>query len=167
MSSHNNVKNGQQGNRKGGYQVPAPGDTAHRFVKPGPGDIRGPCQGLNIAANHNSLAHGEITINRVTPYSDTDVGAGIIAQYLEYPALFGGATGGGTFDLLVDFGYFKNGSLAVPQAANVACLLYQLVGERLPSGLNIILAPTLDALNFITSKIAPSLENLGCPSPLT
>lgn len=166
MSSHNNVKNGQQGNRKGGYQVPAPGDTAHRFVKPVPG-IRGPCPGLNAATYHNFLAHDGITINRVTPYSDIDIGAEIIAQYLEYPVLFGGATGGGTFDLLLDFGYIKNGSLAVPQAANVACLLYQLVGERLPSGLNTILAPMLDVLNFMTSKIATSLENLGYPSPLT
>jgi hypothetical protein len=36
---YNGAKNGQPGNGKGGYQVPAPGDTAHYFVAPGPNDI--------------------------------------------------------------------------------------------------------------------------------
>lgn len=50
---YNNATNGLPGNGKGGYQVPAPGDTAHQFVAPGANDIRGPCPGLNTAANHN------------------------------------------------------------------------------------------------------------------
>lgn len=58
---YNNAKNGQPGNGKGGYMVPADGDTAHYFVAPGPNDIRGPCPGLNVAANHNFLAHDGIT----------------------------------------------------------------------------------------------------------
>ena len=58
---YNNAKNGQKGNEKGGYKVPADGDTAHYFVAPGPNDIRGPCPGLNAAANHNFLAHDGIT----------------------------------------------------------------------------------------------------------
>jgi len=33
--------------------VPAEGDTAHAFQAPGPDDIRGPCPGLNTAANHH------------------------------------------------------------------------------------------------------------------
>ena len=37
----------------GNIEVPADGDTAHNFVAPGPNDIRGPCPGLNTAANHN------------------------------------------------------------------------------------------------------------------
>lgn len=37
----------------GNFQVPANGDTAHAFAPPGPNDIRGPCPGLNTAANHN------------------------------------------------------------------------------------------------------------------
>jgi len=41
--------------------VPAVGDTAHYFVAPGPNDIRGPCPGLNVLANHNFLAHDGIT----------------------------------------------------------------------------------------------------------
>lgn len=50
---YNGAQDGLPGNGKGGYQVPADGDTAHYFVAPGPNDIRGPCPGLNTAANHN------------------------------------------------------------------------------------------------------------------
>merc|ERR1712000_583021 len=58
---YNNAKNGVPGNGKGGYQVPAPGDTAHQFEAPNPDtDIRGPCPGLNAAANHHFLAHDRI-----------------------------------------------------------------------------------------------------------
>ena len=45
--------NGLPGTGIGGVQVPAPGDTAHYFTPPGPNDIRGPCPGMNTAANHN------------------------------------------------------------------------------------------------------------------
>jgi hypothetical protein len=58
---YNNAKNGKPGNQKGGYQVPAPGDTAHYFTPPNPNrDVRGPCPGLNAAANHQFLAHDGI-----------------------------------------------------------------------------------------------------------
>ena len=40
-------------NPVGNVEVPADGDDAHAFVPPGPNDIRGPCPGLNTAANHN------------------------------------------------------------------------------------------------------------------
>lgn len=39
---YNNAINGKKGNEKGGYQVPAPGDSAHRFIAPTSRDIRGP-----------------------------------------------------------------------------------------------------------------------------
>lgn len=42
-------------------QVPADGDTAHAYTEPGPNDIRGPCPGLNAAANHNFLSHDGVT----------------------------------------------------------------------------------------------------------
>jgi len=58
---YNNAKNGAPGDAKGGYQVPAPGDDAHKYVAAGKNDIRGPCPGLNTAANHNFLAHDGIT----------------------------------------------------------------------------------------------------------
>lgn len=351
---YNGAKNGLPGNGKGGYQVPAPGDTAHQFVAPGADDIRGPCPGLNAAANHNFLAHDGITTfnelvdaqqnlynvgydlatllaalgltltdgdlvteklsigcdatsrtswspaltgqepgldghnkfeadtsltrddfflgdgdnfsfngtlfqmmtettgglynrdglakyryqryqqslaenpnfyfgpfslllfgassflyelmpsgpdytpdeatissffgaekqsdgtytfnnaeqipadwtNRVEPYTNEDVVAEIVAQYLEYPVLFGGATGNGGFDF-VNFNNIQNGSLITASGPNTACLLYQLATERVPSYLNSILTPTVDALNFVASKVAPQFENLGCPAPLT
>ncbi len=65
---YNGAKNGLPGNGNGGYQVPAPGDTAHYFVAPGPNDIRGPCPGLNAAANHNFIAHDGITSTLHVPH---------------------------------------------------------------------------------------------------
>ena len=47
------AQNGLPSTLPGNFQVPADGDTAHAFVPPGPNDIRGPCPGLNTAANHN------------------------------------------------------------------------------------------------------------------
>ena len=47
------AQNGQPGTGKGGILVPAAGDAAHAFEAPGPDDIRGPCPGLNVAANHH------------------------------------------------------------------------------------------------------------------
>ena len=47
------AQNGLPSTRPGNFQVPAFGDNVHGFVPPGPNDIRGPCPGLNTAANHN------------------------------------------------------------------------------------------------------------------
>ncbi|KAL6707920.1 hypothetical protein ACN47E_003594 [Coniothyrium glycines] len=55
------AKNGVPGTGVGGIKVPADGDTAHAFRAPGPNDIRGPCPGLNAAANHNFLARDGVT----------------------------------------------------------------------------------------------------------
>jgi len=55
------ARNGLPGTGKGGIKVPADGDTAHAYTPPGPNDIRGPCPGLNAAANHNFLSHDGIT----------------------------------------------------------------------------------------------------------
>ncbi|KAH6661899.1 putative aromatic peroxygenase [Halenospora varia] len=105
--------------------------------------------------------------NRVTPYTNEDVTAEILAQYLEYPVLFGGATGNGGFDL-INFGSIKNGSLiATPGTSEASCLLYQLSTQSVPSYLNGVIAPTVEALSFIASKIGPQLKNLGCPQTLT
>lgn len=59
---YNNAKNGIPGEGKGGFLVPDPNDADHQFVAPDYStDIRGPCPGLNTAANHNFLAHDGIT----------------------------------------------------------------------------------------------------------
>ncbi|KAI9662911.1 MAG: hypothetical protein M1821_007958 [Bathelium mastoideum] len=55
------AKGGVPGTGIGGYQVPAPGDTAHQFMAPTDEDIRGPCPGLNAVANHNFIARDGIT----------------------------------------------------------------------------------------------------------
>ncbi|KAI5361664.1 Putative chloroperoxidase [Septoria linicola] len=58
---YNNARFPSPGNERGGYLVPAPGDTAHEFRAPRAGvDIRGPCLGLNAAANHGFLARDGI-----------------------------------------------------------------------------------------------------------
>ncbi|KAH7085044.1 hypothetical protein BKA63DRAFT_399697 [Paraphoma chrysanthemicola] len=60
------AKNGVPGNGQGGIKVPADGDTAHAYTAPGPNDIRGPCPGLNAAANHNFLSHdGVVTFSEL------------------------------------------------------------------------------------------------------
>jgi len=354
---YNSAQNGLPGKGIGGYQVPAPGDTAHQFVAPGPNDIRGPCPGLNAAANHNFLAHDGITTfselvdaqqnvynvgydlatllaalgltltdgdlvteklsigcdattrtsispvltgsepgldghnkfeadtsltrddyflgdgdnfsfngtlfgmmqdtcqgnfnranlakyryqryqqslaenenfyfgplslllygaasflyelmpsgpdyipdlptissffgaeqksdgtwtfnnaekipenwtTRLTPYSNTDVTAEILAMYLEYPVLFGGATGTGSFDALPDFGSIKNGEISSDiSAEDTSCLLYQLATQSVPGYLNGLITPSVEALAFIASKVAPNgFSNLGCPIALT
>ncbi|KAH4202786.1 hypothetical protein HBH42_022670 [Parastagonospora nodorum] len=55
------ARNGLPGTGKGGIRVPAHGDTAHAFKAPTSKDIRGPCPGLNAAANHNFIARDGIT----------------------------------------------------------------------------------------------------------
>lgn len=55
QGQYNNARGGRKGNEKGGYQVPRPDDLDHQFIAPRPGiDIRGPCPGLNVAANVSS-----------------------------------------------------------------------------------------------------------------
>lgn len=50
---YNNAQDGKKGNEKGGFLVPAKGDTAHRYIAPTSKDIRGPCPGL-VSTCHNS-----------------------------------------------------------------------------------------------------------------
>ncbi|KAI9687421.1 MAG: hypothetical protein M1820_010445 [Bogoriella megaspora] len=107
--------------------------------------------------------------NRIEPYTVALVTNEIFAQYFEYPVLFGGATGDGGFNALpTDFGAIQNGTISQPvSAANTACLLYQLATQSIPSSLNGVITPSVDALTLVASKLAPTLENLGCPLPLT
>ncbi|KAK9413016.1 putative Heme haloperoxidase family profile domain-containing protein [Seiridium unicorne] len=58
---YNGAIGGLPGKGVGGYQVPAPGDEAHQFIAPTDQDIRGPCPGLNAAANHGFLARDGVT----------------------------------------------------------------------------------------------------------
>ena len=88
-------------------------------------------------------------------------------MYLENPVLFGGNTADGSFDTL-DFGAIQDGQIPADiDPAVTACLLYQLATQSVPSYLNGVITPTVDALDFVISKIGPQLTNLGCPIPLT
>ncbi|MCJ1440872.1 MAG: hypothetical protein MMC23_001358 [Stictis urceolatum] len=64
---YNGAKNGLPGKGIGGFKVPADGDTDHEFRAPNyTTDIRGPCPGLNTAANHGFLARdGIVTYNEL------------------------------------------------------------------------------------------------------
>ncbi|KAJ4352498.1 uncharacterized protein N0V89_007846 [Didymosphaeria variabile] len=105
--------------------------------------------------------------NRKLPYTNTDVTTEILAQYLLHPVLFGGTTGDGSFDA-INFGAIKDGKIdSSINAATTACLLYQLSTGQLPSSLNGLITPTVEALTFIATKVSPSFQNLGCPIPLT
>ena len=106
--------------------------------------------------------------NRVTPYTNNDVTREILTMYLENPVLFGGNTDDGKF-LGVNFGAIKDGKLdAGLDAKDTSCLLYQLATGQLPSSLNGLITPTVEALAFVAKKLGGSgFENLGCPIPLT
>lgn len=105
--------------------------------------------------------------NRVAPYSNTDVVTEIVAMYLENPVLFGGNTADGAFDA-ISFGSIQNGTLdASVNGADTTCLLYQLLTGPIPSSLNGIITPTVDALSLVGSLLDPSLKNLGCPLPVS
>jgi hypothetical protein len=58
--------NGLPGSQIGNIQVPAPGDVDHQYQDPPPGAFRGPCPGLNAAANHGFLSRdGIVTFNEL------------------------------------------------------------------------------------------------------
>jgi len=105
--------------------------------------------------------------NRVAPYTNNDVTREILAMYLENPVLFGGNTADGSFDA-INFGSIQNGTISASlNAADTSCLLYQLATGPIPSYLNGIITPTVDALAFVATKLGPEFANLGCPIPLT
>lgn len=104
--------------------------------------------------------------NRVAPYTNELVTAEILAQYLEYPVLFGGSTGNGGFDL-INFESIQNGKLVAASGPGTLCLLYQLATQSIPSSLNGVITPTVTALEFVLTKLSSTLTNLGCALPLT
>ncbi|KAB8760611.1 hypothetical protein FH972_026603 [Carpinus fangiana] len=105
--------------------------------------------------------------NRVEPYSIFLVGAEIFQQYALHPVLFGGNTGNGQFDVISGPAGIQNGKFNATSPESVACLLFQLGTERIPSSLNSVVTPTVKALDFLAGKLAPTFKNLGCPGSLT
>lgn len=105
--------------------------------------------------------------NRVKPYDNMAVTSEILAQYAQYPVLFGGNTGNGGFDALNFGSSIKDGRLIAPNPATVLCLLYQLTTERIPSSLNGFVTPTVKSIAYAATKLNPLFQNLGCPLALT
>lgn len=106
--------------------------------------------------------------NRIEPYSNRLVTEQILAMYFLAPVPFGGNVGPGTFVPLNWRDVIENGTIATdiqPEAA--VCLLYMLATQSVPSTLNGLVTPTVEALSFLATRVAPSFDNLGCPRPLT
>lgn len=107
-------------------------------------------------------------INRVEPYDNNAVTLEIVKMYLLNPRPFGGNAGDGTFVPINWRGVITDGEISPdiePEA--VSCLLYQLATQSVPSTLNGIVTPTVEAISFFLTRVAPSFDNLGCPRPLT
>lgn len=105
--------------------------------------------------------------NRVKPYTNTDVTLEILAQYVEYPVLFGGSTGNGGFNTISFGSGIKDGKLVKADAPTMLCLIYQLATQSVPSSLNTVVTPTVEALAFAARKLNPLFDSLGCPLALT
>jgi hypothetical protein len=106
-------------------------------------------------------------VNRKTPYSLLDIAGEILKMYGMYPVGFGGNVDGKFVG--IDFPpYVVGGESKVNTAADVACLLYQVVSQPFPSSLNGVITPVVEALQVILTAIGGAdFVNLGCPFPLT
>lgn len=102
--------------------------------------------------------------NRRAPYTNNDVTLEILAQYVQYPKLFGGNVGTNNFDALsTPFGVIRDGKL--PDAATASdflCLLYQLATSPVPSSLSSVTDLTSALLNWSVGKLNPVFQNAGC-----
>ena len=100
--------------------------------------------------------------NRVSPYSDVDATVEIVAQYLEYPVLFGGNVGPGNFDAL-SYGIIVDGNLTDTSTNAILCLIYQLATSAVPSSLSGVLELPAEVVSWAGGKLNPIFENYGCP----
>ncbi|GIZ49912.1 hypothetical protein CKM354_001292900 [Cercospora kikuchii] len=106
-------------------------------------------------------------INRVEPYTNRLVTQEILKMYLLNPRPFGGNTADGSFNA-INWRSIRNGQLQLGiEAPEVLCLLYQIGTQSIPSTLNGIVTPTVEALAFFLTRVQPAFDNLGCPRPLT
>ncbi|CZR67509.1 uncharacterized protein PAC_17408 [Phialocephala subalpina] len=105
--------------------------------------------------------------NRVTPYSLIDVSVQIGEMYGKHPVGFGGNVNGAFVGL--DFPPFiEGGNITAAKPSDYACLLYQLISGPIPSSLNVLVTPTIEALQFVLTMIGgSSFTNLGCAIPVT
>lgn len=102
--------------------------------------------------------------NRRSPYTIDDVAIEILAQYVQYPKLFGGNIGKNNFNgLPSSFGIIRNGKFPDPfTASDIVCLFYQIATEGTPSTLSAITTLPLKVLNWSVGKLNPVFKNAGC-----
>jgi len=88
-------------------------------------------------------------------------------MYFQHPVGFGGNVNGAFVG--IDFPpYIKGGNLTAATPSDYACLLYQFVSGPIPSSLNGVITPTVEALQFVLTEIGgEAFTNLGCAVPLT
>ncbi|KAF2200873.1 Cloroperoxidase [Delitschia confertaspora ATCC 74209] len=106
-------------------------------------------------------------VNREDPYSILEIAGQILKMYAKHPVGFGGNVNGNFVGL--DFSpYIKGGEVSLTKPEDVACFLYQLLTARVPSSLNGILTPAVEAVEGILTLLGGTQwKNLGCPAPLT
>ena len=102
--------------------------------------------------------------NRVSAYTNNDVTTEIIAQYDEYPVLFGGNAGVGNFDALGSFNSLISGGKLSGSPSAVVCLLYQIATENIPSSLSGVLTLPEEVIAWSAGKLNPVFANSGCPT---
>lgn len=105
--------------------------------------------------------------NRVESYTGENVLQEILAQYLQYPVLFGGKTSGGTFDAR-SYGTIMNGKHDPTTDVKIfTCFLYQFLTGQVPTSLNSVVTPAASTLDYTSNKLGTTYGNLGCPVALT
>lgn len=88
-------------------------------------------------------------------------------MYFKHPVGFGGNFNG-AFVGLDSPPFVKGGNVLAAKPADYAYLLYQLISGPLPSSLNSIITPSVEALKFVLAAIGEeSFTKLGCVEPLT
>ncbi|KUJ12795.1 Cloroperoxidase [Mollisia scopiformis] len=105
--------------------------------------------------------------NRISPFTLLDVVGQISAMYGAHPVGIGGNVDGAFVGL--DFPpYIEGGNLTAATPADYACFLYQLISGPIPSSLNSVITPLVEALEFVLVEVGgETFTNLGCPVPLT
>jgi hypothetical protein len=79
-----------------------------------------------------------------------------------------GGNAGGKF-VGIDFPpYVVDGKLNATTSTDVGCLLYQALTRPIPSSLNGVVTPVVEAIQaLLTALGGDQFKNLGCPFPLT
>ena len=76
----------------------------------------------------------------------------MVAQYLQYPVLFGGNVGPGYFDALSD-GFIVNGKLTNTSNDGILCMINQLAAQNVPSRLSGLLKLPAEVVTWATGKL--------------